>query len=67
MTPDHGTAEWQWEYDSDFNSSIEDNFFRTDHMQDYFPDMFFTEKNVPLGSANPFCLHLDWIPSKNKL
>ena len=67
MTPDKGVAEWEWEYDEGFKGDIEEAFFRTDHMQDYFPDMFFTAPHVPLGSSNPFCLHLDWIPRKNKL
>ena len=67
MVPDKGQAEWQWEYDEDFNDDITDEFFRTDNMTDYFPDMFFTKEHTPLGSSNPFCLHLDWITRKNKL
>ena len=66
MVPGSGSAEWQGEYDSDFDSSISESYFTTDSLEDYFPDMLFTENTVPLGNAKPFCLHLDWSTKANK-
>lgn len=66
MVEDNGQAEWQGEYDGDFASSITDDYFTTDNMEDYFPEMLFTENTVPLGNAKPFCLHLDWSTKANK-
>ena len=66
MVEDNGQAEWQGEYDSSFASSITEDYFTTDNMEDYFPEMLFTENTVPLGNSKPFCLHLDWATKANK-
>ena len=66
MVPDNGSAEWQGEYDGDFSDSITAEYFTTDKMEDYFPEMHFNENTVPLGNAKPFCLHLDWSTKQNK-
>ena len=59
-------AEWQGDYDGDFADTITDAFFTTDSLEDYFPDMLFTQNTVPIGNAKPFCLHLDWATKENK-
>ena len=66
MVGDNGSAEWQGEYDGDFASAITDDYFTTDNMEEYFPELLFNENTVPSGSAKPFCLHLDWSTKANK-
>ena len=66
MTPSSGQAEWQADYDSDFTDGITDDFFITDSMRDYFPDLTLNENTVPIGSSKPFCLHLDWSTKANR-
>lgn len=41
MVPGEGTAEWQHEYDGEFDDTISDAFFTTDKLEDYFPDLNF--------------------------
>ena len=66
MTPVNGDAEWQSEYDGDFSGSITEDYYTTDSLEDYFPEMHFNENTVPLGNAKPFCMHLDWSTKANK-
>ena len=66
MVPETGSAEWQGEYDDSFVDNISDDYFTTDSMEDYFPEMLFTENTVPLGNAKPFCLHMDWSTKANR-
>ena len=66
MLPFEGDAEWQGDYDGDFAGTISDNFFATDNMEDYFPDMLFNEHTVPIGNAKPFCMHFDWSTKANR-
>ena len=66
MLPGNGQAEWQHEYDGDFDDSITEDYFTTDRMDEYFPDFNFHENTVPLGNAKPFCLHLDWSTKANR-
>ena len=66
MVPEQGPAEWSGEYDGDFADSITDIYFKTDNMEDYFPEFNYNENTVPLGNAKPFCLHLDWSTKENR-
>lgn len=66
MVAQNGDAEWQGEYDGDFTDQITEEFFTTDKLQDYFPELIFTENTVPQGNAKPFCMHLDWSTQANK-
>lgn len=66
MVPDNGSAEHQGDYDDDFAGSITENYFTTDNMEDYFPEMLFNQNTVPLGNSKPFCLHLDWQTKANR-
>ena len=42
---EHGVAEWEHEYDGDFNDTITEDYFTTDKLHDYFPDVLFKESN----------------------
>jgi len=66
MTPVKAPAEWQGEYSDDFTDSITEDYFTTDSMEDYFPELHFNENTVPLGNAKPFCMHLDWSTKANR-
>ena len=66
MVAEEGAAEWSGEYDDDFADSITNNYFKTDNMEDYFPEFHFNENTVPLGNAKPFCMHLDWSTKANR-
>ena len=66
MVADTGSAEHQGEYDGDFEDNITEDYYTTDNMEDYFPEMNFNENTVPLGNAKPFCLHLDWSTKANR-
>ena len=63
---EHGKAEWQHEYDEDFNDTITEDYFTTDRLQDYFPDVLFKESNVPMGNSKPYCLNLSWNTKVNR-
>jgi hypothetical protein len=35
--------------------------FELNEWENYFPNLHFDENYVPLGSAKPYCLHIEWI------
>lgn len=66
MVEMNGTAEHEAEYSSDFADDVTHDFFTTDRLEDYFPDLLVDENTVPVGNAKPFCLHLDWTTKAHK-
>ena len=63
---EHGQAEWQHEYEEGFADTITDDYFTTDKLHDYFPDVLFKESNVPMGNSKPYCLNLSWNTKVNR-
>jgi len=48
--------------DDDLGSKVDvgDYYFYYNDTTNYFPTLHMTSDFVPFGSAQPFCLHLEW-------
>ena len=56
-----GASEFEPKYKEGLTDKLTQDYFGFDTTAGYFPTLRFTDLNVPLGSAKPYCLHIDWI------
>ena len=61
MVAESGTSEYEPDYKKGVPEALTDDFFTLDTTVGYFPTLRFTDMHVPVGSAKPYCVHLDWI------
>jgi hypothetical protein len=53
-------------FSEDKADNILPGYFKFGNTEDYFTSAKFDKEYIPLGSAKPMCLHLDWIPIGKK-
>ena len=42
-------------------TDVGEHYYYFNETNEYFPSLHYNEDNVPIGSATPFCLHIEWI------